>query len=221
LKVQAVLAYQRGDPEEIGRRVCADGDVCFPPACKLRYEITADQLVELEKQRVIEDSLDKFAVLDSPFQRQDVTREVRREIGVAQDAEARFDVSRCVSRRASSVSSAASSTASRSKAMLSATFRGIRPRRRRACSACGRARQRSMVRFQVMHAIIRLGARRLKPLPVRCRPPGKSQKLCDPRKHALYRSDVMIDFPLLPYTKPTVSFPDTAKTRMHIGFQPY
>ncbi len=140
----------------------ADGDVNPPPAGKLRYEIAADEGMKLKEKRVVEGGFAVLTVLDLFFQREDVARQVRREIGVAQDAKTGFDVAGRVSRRASSVCSVASATGSPSKAMLSATFNGIRLRRMRACSWGGRVRQRLIVCFQSMRRIIGRDRRRLK-----------------------------------------------------------
>ena len=133
-----------------------------PPAGKLRYEIAADQGMKLKEKRVVEGGFTVLTVLDLFFQREDVARQVRREIGVAQDAKTGFDVAGRVSRRASSARSVVNATGSPSKTMLSATFSGIRLRRMRARSCAGRVRQRLIVCFQSMRRIIGRERRRLK-----------------------------------------------------------
>ena len=162
LKIAPVLSDERRYLEKIGRRVRADCDLRPPPAGKLRYEIAADEGMKLKEKRVVEGGFAVLTVLDLLFQREDVARQVRREIGVAQDAKTGFDVAGRLSRRASSARSVASATGSPSKAMLSATFNGIRLRRMRACSCGGRVRQRLIVCFQSMRRIIGLDRRRLK-----------------------------------------------------------
>ena len=162
LKIAPVLSDERRYLEKIRRRVRADCDIRPPPAGKLRHEIAADEGMKLKEKRVVEGGFSVRAVPDLFFQREDIARQVRREIGVAQDAKTGFDVAGRLSRRASSARSVASATGSPSKAMLSATFNGIRLRRMRACSCRGRVRQRLIVCFQSMRRIIGLDRRRLK-----------------------------------------------------------
>ncbi len=116
----------------------------------MRHDIAADQVMKIQKKCVGKGGLCEFAVLDSQFQGQNVARDVRRELGVAQDPEARLDVSGSVSRRLSFVVSNSRSTASPSNAMLSATFNGIRPRRIRACSPAG-ARASALPLRELLH----------------------------------------------------------------------
>jgi hypothetical protein len=140
-----------------------------------------------EKKRVVERGRIELAVFDALFQREDVARQVRRELGVAQDAKACFDVTGGVSRRASSARSAVSSTGSPSKAMLSATFSGIRLRRMRLCSAAGRARQRAIACFQSMNGIIGLYRRAFNPFFRRRRSAVAPQEFRDPAQHVVCR----------------------------------
>src|SRR5712691_4713097 len=184
LKIAPVPSDERRHLEKIRRRVRADCDIRPPPAGKLRYEIAADQGMKLKEKRVVEGGFTVLTVLDLFFQREDVARQVGRELGVAQDAKTGFDVAGRVSRRASSARSVASATGSPSKAMLSATFNGIRLRRRRACSCGGRVRQRLIVCFQSMRRIIGRDRRRLKRLILGPLPRSKPQQFCEPCKHS-------------------------------------
>lgn len=127
---------------------------------KLRHKIAADQGMKPEKQCVVERGWTELAVFDTFFQRENITRQMWREFVVAQDAEACFDVTSGVSRRACSLRSTASSTGSPSNAMLRATLRGRRERRMRRCSSLGRARQCLIACFQSMRGIIGLHWRR-------------------------------------------------------------
>ncbi len=80
--------------------------------------------------------------------------ELRREFDVGQTAEGGLDVAGGMGRRACAASSIARSTGSCSKAMLSATLRGMLCHRRRHFSTSGRLRQCRMTSSQFMRSTI-------------------------------------------------------------------
>ena len=152
------------------------------PAGKLWHEVAADHGMKPEKKRVVERGRTELAVFDVLFQCEDVARQVRRELGVTEDAERGIQVTGCGRRRSSSRSRMRWSTGSPSNAMLRATFRGKLARRIRACSSCGRLRQRAIACFQSMNGIIGLHRRRLKPRFFRLSA-FRAQHLFDPLQH--------------------------------------
>lgn len=136
-----------------GWRVSADVNIRTPESPYLRDEFPAKGLVELAQKRIVERPAIELAGFDTIFEKLDLAREMRRKLGIAQDTECRFNAAGGVW-RACSCSNFAKSTASPSKAMLSATFRGMRFQRRRAFSSIGSVRQELMACFQFMVDII-------------------------------------------------------------------
>lgn len=129
----------------------SDHDVSRAPAARaVGNQAGADAPVKLKKEILVERAAVVFAGRDRALQRLDARGEVRRELGVTEDAERGIQVTGSRPRRSSSRSRMRWSTGSPSNAMLRATFRGKLARRIRACSSGMRLRQRSIACFQSM-----------------------------------------------------------------------
>lgn len=87
------------------RFVAANDDlVATPTTRKLRSQVTTNVLVEVAQQGFIDGALVKFTIRDGVLHRFDTARQMRRERGIAQDAERGVEVARCCVRRSSSSS---------------------------------------------------------------------------------------------------------------------
>ncbi len=133
----------------------SDHDVTRAPATRdVGNQVGADAPVKVKKEILVERADIELAGRNCTLQRLDARGQMRRELGVTEDAERGIQATGCRARRSSSRSSMRWSTGSPSNAMLRATFRGKLARRIRACSSGVRLRQRSIVCFQSMGWII-------------------------------------------------------------------
>jgi len=202
-----------------GRLMVSDQDVARAPAAReLGNQVGADAPVKLKKEFLVERAVIEFAGRDRSLQRLDARGQVRRQLGVTEDAERGIQVAGCRSRRSSSLSRMRWSTGSPANAMLRATFRGRLARRTRACSSGVRLRQRSIVCFQSMDRIIRCLRQGLKGPSGRCVPARSPQQFFDPFKDDFHvidirqrrgpASDTVCSFSCSPFRRP--SAPRTA-----------
>ena len=91
-----------------GRLMLADDDLlASPTAGETWRQVATDSLVQLEEKALIDQPVIKFALADGVLGLLDAPRQMRRELGVAQDAECGVDVAGCCFRRPSSASSIA------------------------------------------------------------------------------------------------------------------
>jgi hypothetical protein len=167
--------------------VVSDHDVSRAPAARdVGNQVGADAPVKLKKEVLVERAAIELAGRNRTLQRLDARGQVRRELGVTEDAERGIQVTGCRPRRSSSRCRMRWSTGSPPNAMLRATFRGKPARRIRACSSGVRFRQRSIVRLQSMAWIICFLRQGLKGSSGRRLPARSVHQFLDPFEHGFH-----------------------------------